>query len=476
MKRFTKLLSLMLFVTMILTLVAGCTGTTMPAGTTLPGATTAAGTAKPVKMETIQVWSDNAHEKALRTQQIETFNIGKGKELGIKIEYTVYGTNFKDARLLAAQSGEAPHLYRVTEDILPDFVRQGFIIPVADLPGGAEWITKTYPGEDPLKFGNKCVYEGKVYTLPYSLTTYKLVVNNDLFKKAGIVDAAGKAKYPANWAEIRDAAKKITAAGKGVEFGYILAGQSSWTLSVGLTKLVANSIGYNTFNPQTLKYDYNVYEPVMTSIRGMITDGSMFPGYEGLDADAARAQFAEGRVGMIWAASFDVGVYNDQFPAKCSWTAIVPPVLTSGGKQYKEMVDVTALLSVGKKAMDLPDKSMEVFKFFHDDKNLAQMYEEALYIPYKADVIKLATKQPTKVGFAEFSNVPQKGIFMPPPNALITLETETFDKSFAKMFSGEYKDITASLKTLTDQYNAALAKADAAQLDGYKDMTDYSLK
>ena len=31
----------------------------------------------------------------------------------------------------------------------------------------------------------------------------------------------------------------------------------------------------------------------------MISDGSVFPGYEGLDADAARAQFAEGRIGMI---------------------------------------------------------------------------------------------------------------------------------------------------------------------------------
>ena len=57
-----------------------------------------------------------------------------------------------------------------------------------------------------------------------------------------------------------------------------------------------------------MKFEFEEFAPVIDAVQGMISDGSVFPGYEGLDADAARAQFAEGRIGMIPAASFDINI------------------------------------------------------------------------------------------------------------------------------------------------------------------------
>ena len=49
----------------------------------------------------------------------------------------------------------------------------------------------------------------------------------------------------------------------------------------------------------------------------MKDSGTLFPGSDSMENDAARAQFAAGRIGMKMAASWDVYVLNEQFPAEC---------------------------------------------------------------------------------------------------------------------------------------------------------------
>ena len=93
-------------------------------------------------MEKIRVWSDNAHEKELRLRQIEAFNSTKGKELGIEIEYTVYGSNYQDVIKTAAQSGDAPELFRPTTTFMKEFVDSDYMIPITDLPGGEEMVSE----------------------------------------------------------------------------------------------------------------------------------------------------------------------------------------------------------------------------------------------------------------------------------------------------------------------------------------------
>lgn len=65
------------------------------------------------------------------------------------------------------------------------------------------------------------------------------------------------------------------------------------------------------FNDTTLQFEFAKLAPKLGIIAGIVADGSVLPGAAGMDADAMRAQFSEGRVGMMPAVSFDVDVYND---------------------------------------------------------------------------------------------------------------------------------------------------------------------
>ena len=197
-----KLFALMLALVMLFTL-AACGGqTAAPAETEAPAAAPEAPKAeapaeKPVEMEVITVWSDNAHEKEIRDRQIAEFNEGVGKELGIQIEYTVYGDKFKDTVQMALQAGEAPDLFRSDSKVILDYIDSGFLVPIDDLPGSEDLLAKYAD----LVANRAHVFDGKTYTLPYNLTTYGFVINKDLFAECGLTEA----DYPTTWQEVVEA-------------------------------------------------------------------------------------------------------------------------------------------------------------------------------------------------------------------------------------------------------------------------------
>jgi len=414
-------------------------------------------TKEPVKIEKVTVWSDNAHEKELRVKQVEEFNKTTGKELGIEIEYTVYGTNYGDAIKIAAQAGDAPHLYRPDTKWINDFIGAGYLIPLDDMPGGPELIKK-YEG---LLVKQYHIFNDKVYTLPYNLTTYKFVVNVDLFNKAGL-------EIPTDgwtWADVREAAKKITEVSNGEAYGFGLSLASPWTISSYLTMPAGTNVGHYGYNYNERKFEFIKLEPLVSTVYQIIQDGSVFPGYEALDADAVRAQFAEGKIGIMGAASFDAAVYNEQFPAKCDWAVVPEPSFTEAGSPYKEFVQPTQLLVVGEKAKELPDKAMKVFEFFYSDECAAQMYEQGLYVPIRNEAIAMATKQPTAKGFAEFANVPDKFVMAPMPDTLITIEGTTWREAIINFFAGQSgSDAAAILADVDTRYNKALEELDDEKL------------
>ncbi len=412
-----------------------------------------------VTMEKIRIWSDNAHEKALRLHQIEEFNNTVGREKGIEIEYVIYGSDYQDIIKLAAQTGEAPELFRPTNSFITEFVNAGYLIPITELTGGGEFVS----GYEGSFVNNQHIFDGKIYTLPYNITTYKFIINNDLFKKAGILE------YPRTWEQVREAAGQITKAGDGKAFGFVLGLQSDWMISTYLIRANGTNVGHTGFNHETMQFEFSAFAPVIEAVKGMIEDGSVFPGFEGLDADAARAQFAEGRVGMIPGASFDTGVYNEQFPANCDWSVIAVPAFTRSGSPYKEFTDATSLLGVGTAALDKPEKTLEVLKFFYSDENAAQMYEQSLYIPYRQEAIDLAASEPAQKGFADFADVPDKVLMLPSPDIRVNVEGEAYRQAISKIFTDavSFREVKTVLEDLDRRYNEALGRLPSQVLQEY---------
>ncbi len=431
----------------------------------------ALGLADAEEVQTVVVWSDNAHEQSVREAQVAEFNNTIGKEKGIYIDYQVYGSDFADVIQVALKMGEGPDLFRPSSNTFAGFVDAGFAVPISDLEGSESLLSKY--DMDSLIVGDE-VFGGKPYTLPYSLQSYKMIINKDLFDLAGIENP------PTTWDEVREDARLITEAAKGSAYGYFLALQSAWCQEHYIYSVNTAAMGHYGFDAVSGSYRYSDGLPIINNIIGMIEDGSMFPGYENMDADTARAQFAAGRVGIVMAASFDVAVYTEQFPAVCNWVVCDPPAISAEGNPYKEMVTAANLLGVSKKALSAKDTSKvaTVLEWFYDDANLVEMYEKGMYIPYRSQVLELAKESEVK-GWREFSTFPgnQFIIRMANPKGVISYEGLSAHETVTKLLSGGYQeDAETILKDLDERMNAAFMALDEDTRKDYIAPESYNVK
>lgn len=449
-------------------LIAAMLSTMLITGT-LIGCKTNSGTSEPIKtegetktenkpepntntktMETIVMWTNAGGTKDLDLKLVEEFNNKEGKEKGIKLEYKVYGSDFKQALDVSLASGQAPELFS-KGNFMPELVRKKAIMPIEELPGGKEYIDS---------FGSTIqnpnfTYDGKVYNVPFNVNNMRIVYNKDLFKKAGIVDDKGEAKAPKTWAEVKEYAKKITNPSEKI---YGIAFPMKWNNFFAAEFLQAfyPSIGHTVLDHRTGKYDFMSYKPAFEWLLSIKGDKSFFPGPEGLDNDPARAQFSEGKVGMKLAGSWDVGVYNDQFPAKCDWGVALVPVFDSNMRYMDYMGaagNVAVNVDVKEASKEKQEKVLTVLKWFNSDLRAEALYSEAKVIPFNADVAKNAKVQPTKKNFKDFSDLTNHYSVYPIPSVKVT--GDDANMVYMKIWTGKVS-VEEGLKDLDARYNAAL--------------------
>ncbi len=354
----------------------------------------------------IHVWTGERHSKLAMTKLVEEYNNTEGAKKGIKIVYEVKDGDISKNIDLALQSGQAPELF--SGGSIAKLSESGYIAAIEDMPGGDKLVEKYEPYIR--EFYNR--YGGKTYNLPYGATTNGIVYNKEMFKNAGIVDENGEAKPPKTWAEFREDAKKLTNAEKN-EFGMIFELKDA-TLFNGIMSASAPSSGHLAYNPATGEYDYSAYKPVIETVLGIKEDKSYMPGAESLDNDRARARFAEGNIGMKLAFSFDVGVYNDQFPAKCDW-GVAPMPVADENDVYSQYYDVGSgyYINATVKDSEIADKVMEAYNWLNSDELFVELYKECLYIPYNADIVKGIELKDAKKGWEDFRNIMEISVLAP---------------------------------------------------------------
>ena len=422
-------------------------------------------------VQVVKVWSDNAHEQSVREAQIEEFNNTIGKQEGIRIDYTVYGTDYADVINVALMANEGPDLFRPLSNTFAENVNAGYAVPISELEGSDSLLSR-YDKED-LLIGDQ-VFGGKIYTLPYNLQSYKMIINKDLFDKAGI------SIYPKTWDDVRKDAKLITDVSNGDAYGYFLAFQSGWTIDHYIYSVSSASLGHFGYDAVSGTYRYSDGLPIIENILGMIEDGSVFPGYENMDADTARAQFSAGKVGIVMAACFDVAVYTEQFPAKCNWVVCDPPAIDSSGYSYKEMVTPVDLLAVAKKSLEAKDTSKiaRVLEWFYADENLVEMYEKGMYLPYRKEVLDMAGESKVK-GWKEFVTFRdnQFVVRMADPKGVISYEGLSARETIIKLLSGGYSEgAEAVLQDLDTRLNRGLSRLDDEVINEYVAPPSYKVE
>lgn len=327
---------------------------------------------------TFTVWTNDSHSKATMERLVNEYNEGEGKKKGIKIDYQIQSSG--EAVSMSLESDDAPDFF---SDSIKEGAERGRIAAIEDMPGGDEYL-KQYEG-NLVEGVHK--YNGKTYKVPYYVTTFGLVYNKDMFKKYGLVDENGEAKPPKTFDEVREYAKLLTNP-KSQEYGIVLPLKNEWFTLTDIQFPMMTSRGYIDFDPETGKVDYTGYKPIIDMYMGIKEDKSYYPDPEGLDNDSGRAQFAEGNVGMKFAGSYDVGVFNDQFPAKCDW-GVAPFPVEDDSTRYMSRMASDGYLCINAKSAEEKDKKklFEVYKWLHGKEVLKALYEDGKAIPYDWNIV-----------------------------------------------------------------------------------------
>lgn len=349
--------------------------------------------AKPVKLS---MWTHHRHMADHLQYLVAEFNRTTGREKGIVISLRIIGDDAWDIFQNAQSRGEGPDLYSsgfVTG--YADPFAAGVISFFDELPGFAEWKAQ-WP--DWYWIEGLTTYQGRVYAVPTQVFNSRLIYNKDLFRQAGL----DPEHPPRSYREVREYARKITDAGKGVAYGFAYCGADCWPLEWMPSQWAEANGDPAYWDWKNGRWAMQGYLKVFQLILEMKEDGSLFPGAATLTNDALRAQFAQGRIGMFMGESWDVGVLTDQFPAKCDWG--VAPIPTYDGEFHGKP---RAMLLGGFWNINRQSRhkleAWEVVKWFARYEIRGKMLTAAKNIDLDPKVLPYVEKSPQNSGFAAFA-------------------------------------------------------------------------
>lgn len=415
-----------------------------PGSSDKPSESAGADTQKPAEKTTITYWTDDRHDQEYLKELITAFNANNPDN--IEVELTVLSENFNQSVDIAFSGNQAPDLLRIKSGNAGTFVKKGYLEPID------AYMTE----ELNAKFGSLIIddvnrFGGKLYSLPNTGNTLRLVYNKDLFEKAGI------SAPPASMQEMVDAAKKITEAGKseGV-YGFALNfknPKSAFDRSIReiLSLSGHQGLGYDI---KTGQFDFAPYGEVIAYFKQMWEDGSILPGAESLDIDPLRAQFAAGKIGMYLSFSTEPGVYKDQFPTEINWGGALAPTLTGEIKGTSEIVSAGTWIGISANS-EHKEAAWKFMEYLYTDEVMTTYHEKGFGIAVVPSIAEKA-KQPDIKGMEGF--LVGENDSMWPVSPAVTPEGANYGDAFFKyMLTGG--DLKAIVEDLNKRYNDALAVA-----------------
>lgn len=429
-------------VAMAASLFAGCGNKTeTPKDTTQPQK-------EDIKPAKLTWWTYQRHDMEYMKGLVEKFN--KENKYGITVDYVVQSENFRQSLDLAFQSNQAPDIY-TGQDLAKYYVDKGQAEPLD------KWLTPELKS----RYGDRLYSEGdngvnnKIYSLPNAGVTYRLVYNKDLFAKAGLTDA------PKTLDQLVEYAKKITEAGKADKvYGFAINLKNTQTAMERSVNVVGQKSGFNYFDYKTGKFDFKPFKPIVTAIKKIVDDGSMFPGYESLDIDPLRSQFAQGKIGMYFGGSWEPGVYADQFKTSINWAAAPVPTL-DGSVKGASFISGLRWMYISSKTEN-KEQAWKVMEFFNTDEVQIPYQEKGFGNSVVPSVVK-AAKKPEMKGM-EYFVIGKEDATWPtkPQERTLKIEGKPFNDIFAMVIMGK-ADFDKEVDGLNKKYNDAL---DAAIKDG----------
>lgn len=217
MKRWKKLISIMLCLLFVVSMFTACrkedadkdTNAQVPTEVPADKSDAAEPTVAPTKAPTVQplqltlgIWPDDSDAEGIALQESYTaeFTAAHPDITVVPARYTYSVDSFNQM----AKSGALPVIFRVYEGAVHRILNSGYAADITDILKARGWLDAVNPSIEEL-----LSKDGKIYGIPESSFALGLMINIDLFKKAGLVDEEGLPIYPRTWTELAETGKKI---------------------------------------------------------------------------------------------------------------------------------------------------------------------------------------------------------------------------------------------------------------------------
>ena len=183
--------------------------------------------------------------------------------------------------------GKPPTLARVATRWIPEYVASGLLEPVDD------YMTPEFRSQFiPLLINEGSQYEGRTFGLPITVSSRALYYNKTLFKQAGLTSP------PANWAELRNAARDIHALAPDT-YGFGIQGNEAETSTYFYYFLWGNGGEILTKDGTRPAFNGPEGQEAAQFLKGMIDDGLTQPNPADSGRKDMETAFVGGKLGMV---------------------------------------------------------------------------------------------------------------------------------------------------------------------------------
>ncbi len=412
---------------------------------------------------TIVVWDRaGAHAKA-RQEFFRTWNEGEGASLGLTVQYEPQATDkYEEIVRVGFQTKRAPDLFHSPSSQLGAFVAAGWVLPLPDLVDQAV-LDKAAPYHQK---NSELVWGGVPYAVPTTAFTNRLVINTDLFTKAGLDPESP----PKTFAEVRQAAAAITKIGQGDAFGMIIpikaTGFRQWSVDIPLMAGDPALAQFGLFNAAAQQYESAKYAPVVELYRALITDQTAYPGAATLTGDVAANAFGKGEAGMYLTSSAIVSSLAD-LGSKVS--AVAAPLPVPDGQQLARSPMNAGYPYAISSTSKNPEQAAKVFEVMVGDGIQEALAAKAA--PPINDTVwdSAAIKDNTFLQQYRPADLDQQ--WPKTPGGLLQVDGEKVDQTIEKLLLDPAADLDAALSSMQQRMQDAY---DAAVQSGEVDPQEFS--
>ncbi len=434
MKRFTRMLSLLLSIAMLLSL----TGSALAAD----------------KIQ-IRIWQRASGPTGAMQAWIDNYN---GSQDEIEIVYEGYGENYNNILNMALNSDDVPDIFEISSSGAPvcDFAKAGHLAPLDDL------LTEEYKKDfNENTFTMKSFQlNGQIYGIPTRLQHYKLLYNKDLFDAAGL-------QPPKTLEEMRECARVITEKGNSEIYGFGFYGNYSaaWFRHIDMANIARGVSGAYGFDYTTGKFDFSTQEKMLKYWCDLAADGSLMPGGMTMGVEQMRAYFAAGMVGMMIDGGWMTKQFATSIPTNINWDAVEIPIF-EGEERAKDYLYCDIVFAVAANGKNV-EAAKKVYKSYLDSAVESRLFGDAdtkTFLPANTDEVMATLPKDKKFqGLPETNNIANNACFGVEPHRHITLEGDSRDAVLNALFTasmdGVEQDWAAAFAELDARYNAAVEKA-----------------